>query len=133
MNQPKVPAEARDAGYDTVRRHIAAVRKSAPRSAIAVRTAAHWMIGRHVVEFEQSAAERAAYATTLNGLLPTDPTHRFPAQVPASELLPDASLLLIVSTHPILQTVYGESAQPPARTSNLQMVSGESESTRTLQ
>ena len=44
---------------------IEAARRYAARSVNAVMTAAYWLIGRYVVEFEQSGEERAAYGTAL--------------------------------------------------------------------
>lgn len=40
-------------------------------------TAAYWMIGQHIVEFEQSGEERAAYGTALIKRLAVDLTKRF--------------------------------------------------------
>ncbi len=40
-------------------------------------TAAYWLIGRHIVAFEQSGEERAAYGTALVERLATDMTQRF--------------------------------------------------------
>ena len=56
---------------------IAAARRSAARSVNAVMTGAYWLIGRYIVEFEQSGEDRAKYGTKLVGRLSKDLTHRF--------------------------------------------------------
>ncbi len=47
--------------FGDVSRIIDAARQSAARSVNAVMTAAYWLIGRHIVEFEQEGKERAGY------------------------------------------------------------------------
>ncbi len=56
---------------------IAAARRSAARSVNAVMTAAYWLIGRYIVEFEQAGEERANYRAALIERLAVDLTERF--------------------------------------------------------
>ena len=53
-------------------RIVDAARQSAARSVNAVMTAAYWMIGRHIVEFEQSGEQRADYGEEIVERLATD-------------------------------------------------------------
>ena len=63
--------------FDDVSRVIDAARESAARSVNAAMTAAYWLTGRRIVEFEQSGAERAEYGTALLERLSADLTGRF--------------------------------------------------------
>ena len=56
---------------------IDAARDSAVRSVNAAMTAAYWLIGRRIVEFEQSGEERAEYGAALIERLAEDLTGRF--------------------------------------------------------
>ena len=60
-----------------VSRIIDTARRSAVRSVNAVMTAAYWLIGQRIVEFEQSGKKRAAYGTALIERLAADLTQRF--------------------------------------------------------
>ena len=57
MKKPTIKAAQPDARYQSifgdVSRIIDAARESAARSVNAVMTAAYWLIGQHIVEFEQ--------------------------------------------------------------------------------
>ncbi len=81
MKKPIVKADALDAQYqsifDDVSSIIDAARRSAARSVNAVMAAAYWMIGQHIVEFEQGGKERAEYGTALAERLAVDLTERF--------------------------------------------------------
>ena len=63
--------------FGNVSRIIDAARESAARSVNAAMTAAYWLIGRRIVEFEQSGAERAEYGAALLERLSADLTGRF--------------------------------------------------------
>lgn len=63
--------------FGDVTRIVDAARRSAARSINAVLTAAKWMIGRRIVEFEQSGEKRAVYGTALVERLAADLTQRF--------------------------------------------------------
>jgi predicted nuclease of restriction endonuclease-like (RecB) superfamily len=56
---------------------IEEARRSAARSVNCVMTAAYWLIGRRIVEFEQAGSARADYGTGLLKRLATDLTSRF--------------------------------------------------------
>ena len=56
---------------------IDAARQSASRSVNAVMTAAYWMIGQHIVEFEQSGEKRAEYGAALIRRLSADLAQRY--------------------------------------------------------
>ena len=51
--------------FGDVSKIIDAARESASRSVNAAMTAAYWLIGRCIVEFEQSGEERAKYGAAL--------------------------------------------------------------------
>ena len=63
--------------YGDVSKVIDAARESAARSVNAAMTAAYWLIGRRIVEFEQSGDERAEYGAALIEKLAVDLTGRF--------------------------------------------------------
>ena len=69
MKKPIVKTDELDAQYQSIFGDVSiiidAARRSAARSVNAVMTAAYWMIGQHIVEFEQSGEERAEYGTAL--------------------------------------------------------------------
>ena len=63
--------------FGDVSKIIDAARDSAVRSVNAAMTAAYWLIGRRIVEFEQSGEERAEYGAALIERLAEDLTGRF--------------------------------------------------------
>ena len=63
--------------FGDVSKIIDAARESAARSVNAAMTAAYWLTGRRIVEFEQSGAERAEYGASLLERLAADLTGRF--------------------------------------------------------
>ena len=73
--------EKHDAPYQSifgdVSEIIGTARESAARSVNAAMTAAYWLIGCRIVEFEQSGEERAAYGASLIERLAEDLTGRF--------------------------------------------------------
>ena len=77
----KVTASDLDAPYQVVfgdvSKIVDAARDSATPSVNAAMTAAYWLIGHRIVEFEQSGEERATYGTALMERLATDLTQRF--------------------------------------------------------
>ena len=74
-------ADEHDAPYQAifgdVSKIIDAARESVVRSANTAMTAAYWLIGRRIVEFEQSGEERAEYGAALIKRLAEDLTCRF--------------------------------------------------------
>ena len=63
--------------FGDVSKIIDAARESVVRSVNAAMTAAYWLIGRRIVEFEQSGEERAEYGAALIERLAEDLTGRF--------------------------------------------------------
>lgn len=81
MKKPIVKTDELDAQYQSIFGDVSSIideaRRSAARSVNAVMTAAYWMIGQHIVEFEQGGKERAEYGTALVERLAVDLTERF--------------------------------------------------------
>jgi len=81
--RPTVPASVNGSvrGYDAILADVAAVLESARRASAravnAVMTAAHWHIGRRIVEWEQGGKDHAQYGTRLLEQLSRDLTKRF--------------------------------------------------------
>ena len=63
--------------FGDVSKIVDAARDSATRSVNAAMTAAYWLIGHRIVEFEQSGEERARYVTAPMERLAADLTQRF--------------------------------------------------------
>ena len=63
--------------FGDVSKIVDAAKDSATRSVNAAMTAAYWLIGHRIVEFEQSGEERARYGTALMERLAADLTQRF--------------------------------------------------------
>ena len=81
MKKPTVDSIDLDAQYPSVfgdvSRIVDAARRSAAHSVNAVMTAAYWLIGQYIVEFEQSGEHRAAYGSALIKRLGGDLKERF--------------------------------------------------------
>ena len=100
----RVPA-VRDAGeiahykevYGDVATIIAASRRLAARSVNSAMTATYWLIGRRIVEFEQSGEERAEYGGALMERLADDLTGRFGRGYSSRTMY---SMRLFYLTHP---------------------------------
>ena len=77
----ELKARKLDALYESifgdVSRIIEVARHQAARSVNAVLTAANWLIGRRIVEFEQPGEKRAEYGSALIERLAVDLTPRF--------------------------------------------------------
>ncbi len=91
--------------FGDVSRIVDAARRSAARSANSVMTAAYWMIGRRIVEFEQSGEKRAEYGTALIERLSTDLRKRFGRGFGSVNLSQMKKFYLLWSVERILQTV----------------------------
>ena len=69
MKKPTAESGALDDRYQSVFGDVSgiidAARRSAARSVNAVMTAAYWLIGRHIVEFEQEGKKRADYGEEI--------------------------------------------------------------------
>ena len=112
--------------YGDVSKIIDAAKDTAARSVNAAMTAAYWLIGHRIVEFDQSGEERAEYGTALIERLAEDLTRRFGRGFSRPNL---QNMRLFYLAHPpdrIRQTVSGKLNRPslmPIR----QTASGESE------
>lgn len=108
---PTPPAGRPDARYRTifgdVLRIIDAARGEAARSVNAVMTAAYWLIGRHVVEFEQQGKRRAGYGEELLERLAADLSARYGRGFSTRNVRQMKAFYL---AWPIVQTLSAESA-----------------------
>ena len=101
-----------EAVFGDVSKIIDAARESAARSVNAAMTAAYWLIGHRIVEFEQSGEERAEYGTALIESLAEDLTRRFGRGFSRQNL---QHMRLFYLAHPpdrIRQTVSGKLNRP---------------------
>ena len=130
MNPETVNGGALDDQYRTVfcdaSRIVDVARSAAVRSVNAAMTAAYWMIGQRIVEFEQSGAERAAYGVALLARLAADLTQRFGRGFSRQNIQQMRQFYLSFRMDQICQTPSGKSVSSP-RERILQTVSGESE------
>ena len=101
--------------YGDVSKIIDAARNSAARSVNAAMTAAYWLIGRRIVEFEQSGEDRAEYGAALIERLAEDLTVRFGRGFSSQNIY--NMRLFYLSYHPdrIRQTLSGKLVSPPRR------------------
>ncbi len=105
---------------------IEAARGQAVRSVNAVMTAAYWLIGRRIVEFEQAGEKRAEYGTALIERLAADLTQQFGRGFSRQNIQQMRLFYLFYPTEQIRQTMSGELAQTP-RQPICQTASGKSE------
>ena len=119
MSASPVEADELDVQYQSVFGEVSgiidAARRSAARSVNAVMTAAYWLIGRYVVEFEQSGEERAAYGTALIERLALDLKTRFGRGFSRQNLQQMRAFYLTYPPGPICQTVSGKSSAAARR------------------
>ena len=92
---------------------IDAARDSAARSVNAAMTAAYWLIGRRIVEFEQAGEERAEYGAALIERLAEDLTRRFGRGFSRQNLQHMRLFYLAYPPDQICQTVSGKLPRPP--------------------
>ena len=108
-------ADERDAGYEAVfgdvSKIIDAARESGVRSVNAAMTAAYWLVGRRIVEFDQSGEERAEYGEVLIERLSEDLTRRFGRGFSRQNIWNMRLFYLSYPPDKILQTASGESAR----------------------
>lgn len=128
MDVPDLHNPRYETVYGDVAKIIDAARDSAARSVNAAMTAAYWMIGHRIVEFEQSGEERAEYGSALIEKLSADLTQRFGRgfsrqniqhmrlfylSYPLDQIRQMPSGKLTVHQKQIRQTLYGESEITP--------------------
>ena len=98
--------------FGDVSKIIDAARDSAARSVNAAMTAAYWLTGRRIVEFEQSGGERAEYGAALVERLAEDLTARFGRGFSLQNIYNMRLFYLSYPPDRILQTASGESDPP---------------------
>ena len=84
---------------------IEAARRSVARSVNYIITAAYWLIGRRIVEFEQAGSARADYGTELLERLAADLTNRFGRGFGPVNLSQMKKFYLLWPTEKIFQTL----------------------------
>ena len=125
------PGSSLDVHYESVLGDISSVidaaRKSAARSANCIMTAAYWLIGRSILEFEQKGSERADYGEELLKRLSRDLTSRYGRGFAKSNLYQMRSFYMAYQG--IFQTPSGKSDSliPSNGLQNFQTASGISE------
>ena len=98
--------------FGDVSKIIDAARESAARSVNAAMTAAYWLTGRRIVEFEQSGEERAEYGAALIERLAEDLTGRFGRGFSLQNIYNMRLFYLSYPPDRILQTPSGEFDPP---------------------
>ena len=110
--------------FGDVSKIIDAARDSAARSVNAAMTAAYWLTGRRIVEFEQSGEERAEYGPALIERLAEDLTVRFGRGFSLQNIYNMRLFYRSYQPDQIFQTASGKLAPPP-RQQILPTASGE--------
>lgn len=129
-NKPTRRPSGPDAHYDSIFKEIVevidAARRSAARSVNCIMTAAYWLIGGRIVEFEQAGEKRAGYGEELLARLAKDLTARFGRGFAKSNLYQMRTFYLGYSD--IFQTVSGKSSSVllPEDSTKFQTASGKS-------
>ena len=101
--------------FGDVSKIIDAARESAARSVNAAMTAAYWLVGRRIVEFEQSGEDRAEYGEALVERLAEDLAVRFGRGFSLRNIYNMRLFYLAYPTDRILQTPSAKLAQLPER------------------
>jgi len=115
--KPTKPDNKLDTHYDSILGDISniidAARKSAARSINSIMTAAYWLIGRRVVEFEQAGSIRAEYGLALIQRLSDDLKAKFGRGFGAVNLSQMKKFYLLWPTERIFQTPSEKSQDLP--------------------
>ena len=134
MKKSIIKADKPGAQYPSILGDVAGIidtaRRSTARSVNAVMTAAYWLIGQRIVEFEQSGEKRAEYGTALIERLSADLTHRFGRGFSRQNIQQMRLFYLSYPSEQIQQTPPGELTQFPQQPIR-QTLSGKSEATST--
>ena len=81
MTKPPKKSDSLDKEYQSVYDDVSGIvniaREHATRSVNSIMTASYWLIGRHIVEFEQDGRERASYGDEIIKRLSVDLSARF--------------------------------------------------------
>ena len=127
MTKPDEHDAPYEAVFGDVSSIIDAARSSASRSVNAAMTAAYWLIGHRIVEFEQSGERRAEYGTALIERLAADLTRQFGRGFSRQNIQQMRLFYLSYPPDQIRQTVSGKSVDEGIKQIR-QTVSGKSES-----
>ena len=114
--------------FGDVSKIVDAAKDSATRSVNAAMTAAYWLIGHRIIEFEQSGEERAAYGTALMERLAADLTQRFGRGFSRQNIQYMRLFYVSYPSDQIRQALSGKLARSPRRRIR-QRASGESDTT----
>src|SRR5215216_2410502 len=99
-----------DTMLDRVVRLIGEARRASARSVNAIMTGTYWLIGHHIVEFEQSGKYKAEYGDEVIDCLASDLTTRFGRGFTRSNLF---HMRAFYAANPrIVQTVSGQLQLP---------------------
>ena len=109
-----------DATLTDVADILDAARSAAARSVNSIITAAYWLVGRRIVEYEQGGAERAEYGAELIRRLSIDLTARYGRGFSERNIW---QMRAFYQAWPIHQTPSGESASPILQTASAERVS----------
>ena len=107
-NDDNLPA-VYDAALTDVAVILDAARSAASRSVNSIMTAAYWLVGRRIVEYEQGGEARAEYGAELIRRLSVDLTERYGRGFSVSNLW---QMRAFYTDWPILQTASAESVSP---------------------
>jgi hypothetical protein len=130
-NKPTKPDKMLEKHYDSVLGDITKVldvaRLSAARSVNCIMTAAYWLIGRGILEFEQKGLDRADYGEEILKRLSRDLTSRYGRGFAKSNLYQMRSFYMAYQN--IFQTPSGisDGIAPLSGLQNFQTLSGKSE------
>ena len=108
-----------DAALTDVAGILDAARRASARSVNSIMTAAYWLVGRRIVEYEQGGAERAEYGAELIRRLSGDLTARYGRGFSVSNLRQMRAFCL---AWPIHQTLSGESVSEIRQTASAERV-----------
>lgn len=118
--KPKKPDSSMDVHYETILGDISNVidvaRRSAARSVNCIVTAAYWLVGRPIVEFEQKGEARAGYGKRLLERLAKDLSTRFGRGFSYPNLNKFRQFYLAYPQENILSTVSRELSQQNSKT-----------------
>lgn len=116
-NKPIGRDSSSDVHYESILGDISdvidAARRSAARSVNCIMTAAYWLIGRRIVEFEQSGEKRAEYGLALIERLSGDLTEKFGRGFGAVNLSQMKKFYLLWPAERIFQTASEKSQALP--------------------
>ena len=106
----------RSGDYDAMLNRVISLiddaRRASARSVNAIMTATYWLIGRHIIEFEQKGKQRAKYGEELLPRMATDLTSRFGRGFSRQNLQQMRQFYAAFSLEQICQTASGKSSGP---------------------